>query len=329
MKEIYTIVVTIIILTSSSNLFGQQFPQYSLYMLNKYRINPAYAGLDNSLNITGVYRKQWVDIPGSPSTQNVTAHMPLYILRGGLGIDIENDELGAERTTSSTISYNNWIPINKTSILSIGLAAGIIQKSLDGTKLRAPEGDYDSQDPFVTIEHNDGRLPTSLVSAIVPTVSAGIYFQSERMDIGFSANNLIESKAKLDNSTEIQQKRNYFFIFAYNFDLGNTITIHPSILTKSDFKEHQLDISTLVKYNDNIFGGLSFRGYSSNSIDAVVFMAGFKLSEKMTFAYAYDMTLSGLKNVSKGSHEIMLNYNLNKPIGAGIPPEIIYNPRFL
>ncbi|MFQ5447342.1 MAG: type IX secretion system membrane protein PorP/SprF, partial [Saprospiraceae bacterium] len=62
---------------------------------------------------------------------------------------------------------------------------------------------------------------------------------------------------------------------------------------------------------------------------AIAVLAGFKLSESIKLAYAYDFTLSNLSTVSSGSHEIMLNYNLGKPIGKGRPPKIIYNPRSL
>jgi hypothetical protein len=100
-------------------------------------------------------------------------------------------------------------------------------------------------------------------------------------------------------------------------------------LLKSDLVETQIEFSTIARYNDNIFGGVSFRGYNSNSFDAVVILAGYKLNENLTLSYAYDITLSGLSEVSRGSHEIMLNYNLNKNIGKGRLPKIIYNPRFL
>jgi len=330
MRISFTLLVLLVFV--SVGVMAQQAPQYSLYMLNKYGFNPGYGGLDHSLSVTGVYRKQWVGLEGSPTTQNITAHMPLYLFRGGFGINVENDILGAERTTTATMSYNYWVPINKTSILSIGLGAGVTQRALDGTKLRSPDGNYGPDPGTGIIEHNDGSLPTTLVNAITPTFNAGIYLQTEQIEVGLSAKNLLESIAKFDfegNTTDIQAKRNYFFTFAYEFDVGRSFTIRPSVFAKSDLIENQLEISTIIQYNDNIFGGASFRGYNSNSIDAIVIIAGFKLNEKVTFAYAYDMTLSELQNVSKGSHEISLNYNLNKPIGAGIPPNIIYNPRFL
>ena len=57
-------------------------------------------------------------------------------------------------------------------------------------------------------------------------------------------------------------------------------------------------------------------------------LAGIKLNEKITLAYSYDLTLSTLREVSDGSHEILINYNLGKPVGKGKMPPVIYNPRF-
>ena len=103
----------------------------------------------------------------------------------------------------------------------------------------------------------------------------------------------------------------------------------PSVLVKSDINQIQTDFSTIITYNDNIFGGATFRGYDSNSIDAIVVIVGMNISSKLRLGYSHDLTLSPLSTVNTGSHEIMLNYNLNKKIGAGIPPKIIYNPRYL
>ena len=88
------------------------------------------------------------------------------------------------------------------------------------------------------------------------------------------------------------------------------------------------DFSVLFNYLDNIFLGASFRGYTKNAQDALIGMVGIKLSQQIKVAYAYDYTLSNLNVASQGSHEIVLQYNLGKPIGKGKLPPIIYNPRF-
>lgn len=326
MKRFYFLIL--FLFSSSIVLLAQQAPQYSLYMLNKYSYNPAYAGFDNSLSVTGVFRKQWVSLDLSPSTQNINAHMPVYYLGGGLGINLENDEIGAERNASASISYNYRLPVSKASTLSIGVAAGLVQKSLDGTKLRAPQGVYSEP----TIDHRDDFIPLGNESAIAPLINAGVYFHNEKFEVGLASSNIAEPTVNIEGTTnvaEITYVRNYFANLAINFEIGRNFTLHPSLLLKSDLIETQIEISAIGRYSDNIFGGASFRGYNSNSFDAVVLLAGYKLSENLTLAYAYDITLSGLSDVSRGSHEIMLNYNLNKDIGKGKLPKVIYNPRFL
>ncbi len=313
----------------STAIHAQQAPQYSMYMLNVYNFNPAFAGLDNSLSITGVFRKQWADLEGSPTSQGVNMHMPLYFLSGGFGINVENELLGAERNTSALLSYSYWIPIDKQNLITIGLGGGFVQKSLDGSKLRARDGEYGPNG--MIINHNDALLPINEISATAPTLNVGIYLQNPSFEIGLAANNLLESKIGLgDNSlTEIQLKRNYFVNFTGLLNVNGNLAVQPSILLKSDLTQTQLEISAIVNYNSNIFGGASFRGYNSNSIDAIALIGGFKLSERVTLAYSYDLTLSDIKSVSNGSHEVLINYNLSKPLGAGVPPEIIFNPRFL
>ncbi len=320
MKKSYTLLFFIVLVNFAT---AQQPAQYSLYNFNKFNFNPAYAGLDNSLSLTGVYRSQWGGIPGKPVTQNVNAHLPLYVFSGGVGLEFESETLGNWEQSKFLLAYNFQLPISRTGMLSLGLSAGLIQRRLDGTKIITPEGAYEP-DP----EHEDPILPVVSEEGNTLAVNFGAFYQDEKLEIGISAMNLTEQAIEL-TSLAYKPERSYFLYLGYNFDIGKSITINPSTLLKSTFQQTQMDFSVIVKYNSNIFGGASFRGYNSDSNDAIALMAGFKLSEKITLAYAYDLTLSKLNTVSNGSHEIMLNYNLGKPIGKGKPPKIIYNPRFL
>ena len=322
MKYFFTLIIMCVAFTVQS----QQLGQYTMYMLNQYRTNSAYAGLDNSLSATGVFRSQWVGLEGSPTMQNINLHMPMYIINGGIGLNVENITLGAEQNLSAKLSYAFHKVVGNVGILSIGAGAGIYQKSLDGNRLRTPGGDYVENTP---INHNDQILSEAQESAITPIFDIGVFYQSEKLEIGASAVNLVEPKVNLNTNVNFQLKRHYFLTMAYNWEVSNLLTFQPSIMAKSDLTETQLEISAIVKYDDNIFVGTAFRGYSQNTIDAAAFLAGIKLSEKITLAYSYDLTLSSYNSVSNGSHEILIKYNLNKTIGAGVPPRIIHNPRFL
>ena len=306
--------------------YGQQTPQYSLYMLNRFAYNPAYAGMDNSLSITGSYRKQWVDIPGSPSTYNVSAHLPVYLTNGGFGILLESETLGVNDDTYIGGAYTYQMDLGRRAVLSIGLGGGLHQRSVDGSRLRTQTGDYSVEQQVIT--HNDPILPTTRVSGSTPTFSAGIYLQTENLEIGFSSLRLAEQTIEFDEFST-QFSRHYLLSATYGYDLTRKLRLEPSLLLKSNGTQHQTDVSLLAYYNESFLLGGSYRGYTARSQDAVVLIAGFNLSEQIRVAYGYDLTLSALNTVGSGSHEVTLNYNFGRPIGQGRPPKVIYNPRNL
>ncbi len=304
---------------------GQQAIQYSLYSFNPYNYNPAYAGLEGSLVFTGVFRKQWVGFPGSPMSQNFNAHLPWHFMNGGAGLSVENDFIGAERNTTLNLSYNYIARLNNEQSLSIGVGAGFWQKSLDGSKLRAPEGDYEGG----VLNHNDLVLSEGREGGIAPMANAGIYYKSTLLDVGIAANNLLASKIKNSGNSipEIQLSRHYFFNFGMHLPVGEKVMLEPSVFLKTDLIQTQIDFSTILRYNHNIFGGASFRGYSKQTIDAIVFLAGMDITKNLTLVYGFDLGLSSLRTFNKGSHEVLVKYNLNKDIGGEIPQKIIFNPR--
>ena len=307
------------------HLAAQQTPQYSLYMLNQFGQNPAYAGLDNTLSATGVYRSQWVGLAGAPVTQIVNAHMPLNFISSGIGIQVENDIIGASQRTAATLAYSYHLELSRTSKLSIGLSGGLIQQSLDGTQLRTPEGTYEPDQNIII--HNDVLLPIAKLSTNLPSFSAGVFYQAENLEMGLGVLNLQEPTAKFTDLS-LKLRRSYYLSASYTIELSRTLILKPSVQVKSDIVQTQIEASTLARYKDNFFLGASYRGFTAQSQDALVALGGFKLNEQWTIGYAYDITLSALKTVNNGSHEILLNYNFGKPIGQGVPPKIIYNPRF-
>ena len=126
----------------------------------------------------------------------------------------------------------------------------------------------------------------------------------------------------------LRNRAHFLATAAWKIDWGKNLVVKPSILAKSDGTETQIEISTIFRWRDNIVTGASFRGYSSTSKDAAVILAGLKMNDKIFLAYSFDVPLSALRAVNRGSHEIILRYTLNKPIGSGKLPPIIYNPRF-
>lgn len=305
---------------------AQQPAQYSMYMFNKFGYNPAYAGLDNSLSINGVYRNQWAGLEGNPETQTVNAHMPLYILGGGVGLAMENETLGSWKQTSLSVGYALQRNVGKNATWSLGISAGLVQRQLDGAKVKTPSTIFDSENNV--INHNDAYLFNNAAAGMGPTASAGLFYRAGGMEVGVSAINLLGNELDL-SGIAFGQQRTYLLYLGHQLAITDQIEFLPSLLLKSDANQTQVDFSLVGRFKENILFGTSFRGYHAESIDAIILLGGFKLSENTTIGYSYDLGLSKIKVVNNGSHEIWINYNLGKPIGRGKPPHIIYNPRWL
>ena len=166
-------------------LQGQQLAQFSLPSLNKYHFNPAYAGLDYSLSITAVTRRQWNGLARTPETHGINAHLPFYVAGGGIGMRLESDFLGSIRQIRFGFSYSYVMQFDR-SILNFGIGAGIHQFSLNGTELRSYGGNYEGN----IIDHQDPRIPNAKVNDVKPEFELGIYYVTDQFEGGLSIQNL-------------------------------------------------------------------------------------------------------------------------------------------
>ncbi|MEM6395869.1 MAG: type IX secretion system membrane protein PorP/SprF [Bacteroidota bacterium] len=301
---------------------AQQPAQYSLYFLDPVQFNPAYAGLDNSLSVTGTIRSQWTNLPGAPSGQRISAHLPIYRISSGFGIEAETEEIGARRFSRFGLSYNYQI-VTGQSVWSFGISARVRQLSLDGSLLRTPEGNYQNSDIII---HNDDLLFNSTFNSSQYTFGAGLYYQSEKFEGGVAAQNLNAPALELEALTWSVRPM-YTAYGRLRIEAFNDWVLYPSLMARSDGLQTQAEISAIMQKNDNIFVGLSFRGYDEVSSDAIIISAGLNVSPKVSIAYAHDISVSNLRSVHDGSHELVVKYNLRQRIGAGSPPPIIYYPR--
>jgi len=318
-KHLFTIVLFLLVVF---NCKGQQEGQYSLYMLNPYEYNPAYAGLDFSLSANLSYRNQWDVLPGNPKHIGLNAHLPYYKWSGALGVMINNRSQGALDLNTFGASYNYVIPF-LNGLLSTGARIGFHQLSITGSEIVTPDGVY-----VGGINHNDPILLEGIDRGFGFRWELGSFFYNKNFKFGVAIQNLPSFEVNLETAS-FDKVTHANFMASMNYTLFEKFEVLPSILLKTDFKQFQSEISSLFKINGNIFGGLSARGYSSRSIDALVFITGIELGKHYTLTYSYDYGLSGLQRVHEGTHEILLNYNLKKIIGSGRPPKIVYNPRYL
>ena len=308
---------------SAPLLDAQQSAQHSLFMYNPFHGNPAYAGLDYAISLFGGVRQQWVGLQGAPATQFLAAHAPVEVLGGGVGIKMERDLYGAERNNWASFAYSFHLPLG-SGTLALSAGAGMLQKSLDGEKLRTPQGIYQNN----LFDHKDATLPSNAVQGMAPTLEAGAFFQSPTVEVGVGVRHLNAPYIDFP-SFRYAQKPTAFAHLGLHLELGGLFSLHPTVQVRSDAVQTQTDAALVLQYRQTASLGALLRGYDSNSLDAAAFLASFALSERWQLGYAYDLSLSPIRQVNDGSHEVLLICTLPGTLGARRAPRTIYNPRNL
>ena len=283
-----------ILLTTS--VVAQQDPMYSMYMFNPVSINPAYTGSTDQMQIVGVFRKQWLSIPGTPQTSTLTFHSPLKNEKMGLGFSFINDRLGEMQTTGFQGTYAYKLKLKETT-LSFGLQVGLRNFTINLANVQlAPVNQYD-----VAFANN------SSVWSI--NYGAGIFWFGKKWFAAFSIphlrNNILHDQ-QLFNPTDFSRLRTHYNLYGgYVFQLNDDFKIKPSLMVKNvTGVPIQLDINSNVYWKDTYGLGLSYR---TNS--AVILLAEAKVNKNFHAGYAFDINANGLSRNAGGSHELMIRYD--------------------
>jgi type IX secretion system PorP/SprF family membrane protein len=287
------------------NAVAQTESMYSQYMFNTININPAYAGSRSVPSLNTLFRKQWVGIQGSPQTTSISFDMPLNNYKVGLGIQLLDDRLGVEKTTSLQFNYSYRVNINEKGILAMGIRAGFINYRADYLDV-------------MTITKNDPVFSQN-VSGLLPAAGVGMYYMTDKFYAGLSVPSLLQTKVNVNRENNELSRLNNLHFFAtmgYVLPLSEQIKLKPSLLVKSvSGAPIQLDVNTNIWLRDKIALGVSYR-----TGDAVVGLVEFQLNNLLRFGYAYDITTSKLKLHNQGSHEIMLRYEFGSVRTSNMSP---------
>ncbi len=297
MKKIGLIILLSVlsVIVTDRSVFAQQHPLFSHYMFNGLYVNPAYAGSKDFVSSTLIARKQWAGIEGAPSTQIASIHAPLANRRIGLGAVISNDRIGVTNETDFYLSYAWHMPLN-TGKLSLGLSGGF-------SYFKSQLSDLEVWDPDDPVYDNNS------ISNILPNFGAGIYYYSQLFYAGLSVPQLLSYDPdqpvhiEMDNVHKVT--RHYYLTSGVILATRGEVKFRPSFMLKYAANAPlQFDINLNLLISDIIWVGASYR-----SDDAVSLLLEFQVNKKLRVGYAYDMTLSEIRNYSSGSHEIVLGYD--------------------
>ncbi len=292
-RTIYSLMLTSALLSLAVNKAKAQLnPLTSQYFLNQYQANPAYAGFKEGLNVNLNYRKQWSNIPGSPSTQAITADYQLN--KVGLGINFYNEKAGSLQRTKAVATYAYHIPLNgENQQLNFGASLGIMNERVDYGGVNG-----DISDAALMEFNNKGSLVDG---------DFGIAYTSTKLSIEAAIPN-IRSVFKDDNNT-VDRSR-FYAAASYKINTNNTtiaLEIEPKIAFRN-IKGYKsiFDAGANFNFSNKLF--LMGMYHSSNSAS---FGAGINQNSYAIMAF-YTTETSALQGSANGTFEISLKATLFK-----------------
>lgn len=275
---------------------AQKEPQYTQYMYNIGSFNPAYVGTVESPELAGLYRAQWVDIPGAPTTMRFGVNVPFANEKTGLGLNVVHDELGPSRQTFINLAYSYQINVSDITKLSFGLSAGGSLLSLDYS-----EGTFvDPSDPTIIGEN---------LSNFYPTVGAGLFLYEEDWYVGASIPNFLTNGLYNDEvATIVEDNMQFNVIGGYVFQLSDNTKFKPAFLVNYlQGSPVNVNLSANFQFIDALTIGASYR-----FDNAVSGLAGVQVSNGLFLGYSYDYNTNGLGEFSGGSHEAILKFYIGR-----------------
>lgn len=285
----------ILVLTICSKSYSQQEAQYSMYMFNPLSVNPAYAGTRDAFSVVALYRNQWTGFKGAPQTANISLHAPIRYSNLALGLSITDDRLGTTKSTGFKADIAYKIRLNrKKHYLSFGLKTGADLFSAQQTR--------------AAINDNSDPTYANISNKPLFNVGAGLYYYGKRHYIGLSTPKLFENVYDGSVSTKFKQMKHYYLMAGVVIPINSVVQFKPSLVVKAvENAPISADINASFLFYDKVWIGGMYRIKESCGLNVV-----FYLNDYLTLGYAYDYTLTKLRNYNSGSHEIMLGFDLNK-----------------
>jgi type IX secretion system PorP/SprF family membrane protein len=225
--------------------------------------------------------------------------MPFWFLGGrhGAGLKFINDQIGLFAHNSFSLFYayqqnlfGGW--------LSGGAQFSMLSETFNGSKLQLEEA-------------SDPAFATSELKGSGFDLGFGLYYRHKHWYVGASVLHAFEPTVELGEVNEITIGRTYYFTAGGNIRTKYPfLTIHPSVLGRSDGVGYRADGTVRVDYTHDgkvLYGGV---GYSPTNSFTVYLGGQF---HGVMLGYSYEIYTNGQK-LGNGGHELRVGYQTDMNI---------------
>ena len=302
MKSLFSIrketIVWLILLFITTSAYSQQGLSYTQYIDNQTPVNPTFSLMNPYGTLNTLVRKQWVGVPGAPTTYLIDGSVPIASINGSAGFVAENDVLAVENLSELNVFFAKGIRLSETQNLAVSISAGFRNYVANYSQL-------DASDPVFANNINETK----------PNLGFGIMYYTPSYYVGVSAPDLTFRSlgtASVENNTNFESY--YYFSAGASTKLGEDYEFKYATLEAYGKNVPLLANVSALFYLKNIIGfGVNYR---SNNEVAGMLSIDYNILH-IGYAYEFAATPSTIGGYSNATHEITLGIRFGKGSRVG------------
>jgi len=279
-------------------------------------LNPAYTGNSPYARFMAGYRNQWPGMGNAYISYYASFDQYISSIGSNLGISVVRDVTGnnALNKTYSSLAYSYPMELNGSTILSLGVQAGFVQKNVNASGFSLPD-----QNPYLTTTSNE---TVNSYSKSYPDFTAGaaFYFKEQYL-LGFSVHHLNASQENTGKNYYYKSSMQLNCQFMTEITTGNKLrgiegyTFTPGIYAQFQQNNKFITWGSNIMYR-NVIGGVWVRSNLTFDFHTLILHLGYSTGA-LEFIYSYDAWVP--KNSQQfenfGAHEVTFirHFKYNDP----------------
>lgn len=274
---------------------AQELPITGMFRRVQFFYNPACAGAGEGVHATVLYRQQWRNVSGAPSTQIFLLDSPLGRNIGG-GLVLARDQMGSLVRYDLMANASYRIYVNPESYFQAGLRVGTSLVTMGENLFQ-----WDENDPLNENRNSKGAIPR---------IGTGLYYRSPAFYAGISSPDLVSIDARklyADNSGKSMIRSNYVALAGAKANISEYLAFVPSaIILYYPTRPVVASVNAGIEFNQTL---LATMGYRTPNIIFLRAMVGITTKLKIGYLHEISTNPTGIGKFS--TTEFMLSYGLN------------------
>ena len=269
------------------------------YWDNAYQVNPASVMRRKYLaEVSVAYRNQWVGVEGAPKTLLATATTYLESMNSQFGLKVIQDEIGYTSLTDVSLSYSYVLDLDNW-MLNFGLGGTVSSFGYDKSKINLGS----IADPTV---YNSIENKTTIDSDL------GFEANTQNFKVGMVIQKMFNVFSASPAGQFYRNENANFLYVLYRSNTDKLFNFGYGITGIQNVNLYQIEgnLTTFIKYDydtDPLQLGISLRtGYQFGA------HLGMYIDDNLKLLYSYDVNFGAIGNQSKGTHEVMIRYRIDR-----------------